>query len=198
MWGLLCLLFLNWTPKLIWVVEVDVPNLVTYLNWTPIFEWSVVWCGSKTEYCSPSLLRHVWMRKEMWYYPNVIFSIIWHFWASNVVLCIEVLQENGLFYVRCQFAYLKKAHKYEGTFVWKNYVPNILQRSPMLVQCSLRFPCIFQSTNHKWTLNYIWVPSLVHISYLYYMINRTSKRLYYKRCSHSMEINLTLENLVDG
>ena len=59
------------------------------------------------------LIWHVWSRKKMLYYLNVVLCMIWYFGLKCCI--IEVFQENGIF--QCKMSFCR--HN-EDTWVWKN------------------------------------------------------------------------------
>jgi hypothetical protein len=124
--------------------------------------------------------------REMLYYPNVVF-LVHDILASNVVLR-RFFKKLAYFNLKCHFVYITKIHKHERTHALKKYAHNIPPRFPMFpqgsprvpqcshkvpqcLQCFLRFPHMFQSTNHTYKPRTTsGSHRLMHIEYLYYMI----------------------------
>ena len=68
-------------------------------------------------YCSPFLIWHIWSRKKVSYYPNVIL--------------LRFFKKMIYYIVKYHFV-----HKYERTFLFKNYVHNVTQFVLMMMSSS--------------------------------------------------------------
>ena len=144
-------------------------------------------------YCSPSLLRHIWSCKKVSCCPNVVFSVHCHFGLK--CRTSEVFQDNGLFQCGMSFyGHYEDIHVWEEHLYWR-YMFSTLPKAHNIPQCSPNawvFPnapkgfsmftmlhgvplhCFKVLTTYE-PLEYICVPSLMHINYLYYMMNWTFK-----------------------